>query len=359
MSIQRRPAASSACVDDPHQASRPDNDWTVGEFDLLRRLRDALPPPPARVHVGVGDDASVTAGGGALITSVDLLVQDVHFHRDTATPAQIGHKALAAALSDLAAMGAPAGEAYIAMTVPPDLSEDEVMSLLGGVTGLASATGVTLAGGDLSAGPVLSLAMTVVGRLLTPGDAVRRDGALAGDVLVVTGELGGAAAGLLLTEGVTAEVDSAVHDALIARQLTPRPRLEAGRALAAAGARAMIDVSDGLAADAGHIAAESGVHVALDADAVPVAAGVAEVASATGSDPLDLALGGGEDYELLAALPPDEVDSARAAVQAVGVPLTVLGEVRVGAGVSVSSAAGPRHVPKGFDQLSQTPRPSP
>ena len=333
----------------------------MGEFDLLRRLREALPPPPARVHVGVGDDAAVTAGGGALVTSVDLLVQDVHFRRELATPAQIGHKALAAALSDLAAMGAPAGEAYIAMTVPPDFGEDEFMELLGGVTELAAETGATLAGGDISAGPVLSLGVTVVGRLTTASEAVRRDGAQAGDVLVVTGELGGAAAGLLLlgdtgTAGAGAEgfaeIDAGRREALVARQLTPRPRLEAGRALAAAGLHAMIDISDGLAADAGHIAEESGLHISLDADAVPIADGVAEVAAAAGADPIDIALGGGEDYELLAALPPAEVDSARAAVLAVGVPLTVLGEVRVGAGVSVSSAAGPRHAPSGYDQLS-------
>ena len=325
----------------------------MGEFELLKRLREALPPPPARVHVGVGDDAAVTAGGGALVTSVDLLVEDVHFRRGTATPAQIGHKALAAALSDLAAMGAPAGEAYIAMTVPPDLGEAEFMELLGGVTGLASATGATLAGGDISAGPILTLGVTVVGRLESAEDAVRRSGARASDVLVVTGELGGAAAGLLLLgDGSSAEIDAAVGEALLARQLTPQPRLEAGRSLAAAGARAMIDISDGLAADAGHIATESGVHLALDADAVPLAAGVAEVAAAAGADPLDVALGGGEDYELLAALAPEGVEGARAAVAAVGVPLTVLGKVRVGDGVSVSSAGGPRHVPRGFDQLS-------
>ena len=324
----------------------------MGEFDLLRRLREALPPAPARVHVGVGDDAAVTAGGGALVTSVDLLVQDVHFRRELATPAQIGHKALAAALSDLAAMGAPAGEAYIAMTIPPDFGEDSFMELLGGVTELASATGATLAGGDISAGPVLTLGITVVGRLAAAGEAVRRDGAQAGDVLVVTGELGGAAAGLLLLgDAQDAEVDAETRAALLARQLTPQPQLDAGRALAA-GAHAMIDISDGLAADAGHIARESGLHLTLDADAVPVAAGVAEVAAAAGADPLDTALGGGEDYELLAAVPPAEVGSLRAAVLAVGTPLTILGEVREGAGVSVSSAAGPRHVPRGYDQLS-------
>lgn len=332
---------------------RLDNGSPMGEFDLLRKLRNALPRPPARVHVGVGDDAAVTAGGGALVTSVDLLVEDVHFRREISTPAQIGHKALASALSDLAAMGAPAGEAYIAMTIPPGFGEDEFMELLGGVTTLASEEDATLAGGDISAGPVLSLGVTVVGRLPAPGDAVGRSGAIAGDVLVVTGQLGGAAAGLLLLgRARSAEIDPEVRESLIARQLTPRPRIAAGRALAGAGARAMIDVSDGLAADAGHVAEESGVHLALNADALPLAAGLAEVAAAAGADAVDLALGGGEDYELLAAVPPAKVDGARAAVQAVGIPLTVLGEVRVGAGVSVSSAAGPRHVPRGFDQLS-------
>jgi thiamine-monophosphate kinase len=332
----------------------------MGEFDLLRRLRDALPPPPPGIHVGVGDDAAVTAGGAVTVVSVDLLVEDVHFRRATSTPAQIGHKALAAALSDLAAMGVGAGEAYVALTVPADMSEDECMELLGGIRELAEETGATLAGGDISAGATVSIGVTVVGHLSDPDSAVRRDGARTGDVLVVTGELGGAAAGLLLIEDRApgAELDDGLRDALIGRQLLPRPQLEAGARLAAAGARAMIDISDGLAADAGHLAAESGVHLSLDADAIPVAEGVAAVAAAAGSNVGDLSLGGGEDYELLAAMPPERVDEAREALKGVGVPLAVLGEAQSGIGVSLSSVDGHRQMPSGFDQLSRNPRPS-
>jgi thiamine-monophosphate kinase len=223
----------------------------MGEFELLAKLRERLPPAGPRVRLGSGDDAAVTVPGGATATSVDAIVEGVHFRRTEAPPQTIGRKALAVALSDLAAMGAEAGEAYVVLGAPSDLGEEEFGALLDGLLAVATETGTTLAGGDLTRAPVLTLAVTVVGHAGEPEDLVPRSGARPGEVLVVTGELGGAAAGRLLLERPELEkaVAQATADLLRARQLDPTPRLRSGRALAAAGARAMIDLSDGLAGD--------------------------------------------------------------------------------------------------------------
>jgi thiamine-monophosphate kinase len=169
----------------------------------------------------------------------------------------------------------------------------------------------------------------------------------------VTGELGGAAAGLLVLEGKAAPaLPEGTVQALRSRQLDPQPRLAEGRALAVSGATAMIDVSDGLGADAGHIAEESGVRLEIDLDSVPLANGMREVAESAGEDPLELATAGGEDYELLACLPEASIDSARAAVSEAGGILTVIGRCLPGDGVKLSVASG-RELPlRGYDQLS-------
>ncbi|MGV1048201.1 MAG: thiamine-phosphate kinase, partial [Solirubrobacterales bacterium] len=172
----------------------------MGEFELLAKLRERLPPAGPRVRLGSGDDAAITVPGGATATSVDAVVDGVHFRRERIEPAQIGRKALAAALSDLAAMGAEAGEAYVVVGAPTDLGEDEFLAILDGMLDLAAATGTTLAGGDLTRAPALSLSLTVVGHAPGPDLLVSRAGARPGDTLVLTGELGGAAAGLLLLE---------------------------------------------------------------------------------------------------------------------------------------------------------------
>lgn len=320
----------------------------MGEFELLARVRERLPAAGRRLRLGSGDDAAVTVPGGATATSVDALVEGVHFERDGASLAQAGAKALSAALSDLAAMGAEPGEAYVAVVVPPDLDEDGCLEAIDGMVEVAVATGTALAGGDVVRGPALAFAVTVVGHARSPEDFVSRGGARPGDVLVVTGELGAAAAALLLSEAGDA-VPTPVAEALRHRQLEPVPRLAAGRALAEAGATAMIDVSDGLGADAGHLASASRVGLRVDAGSLPVAAGVAEVARATGREAVELAAAGGEDYELLATLPPGADPEGLA--RRCGVPVTRIGETVEGEGVEIRLPGGRTLPAGGFDQL--------
>lgn len=320
----------------------------MGEFELLARIRERLPASGPRTHLGSGDDAAVTVPGGATATSVDALVDGVHFRRDLASPAQIGHKALATALSDLAAMGAEAGEAYVVLGLPPDFSEQQCLELLDGMTALAAETGTELAGGDLTRSDQLFLAITVIGHAPSAGAFVTRGAARPGDVLVLTGEIGGAAAGLELLDNPHIERASV----LLERQLEPTPRLTAGRALARAGATAMIDLSDGLGADAGHLARASGVKLEIEAGAVPLAPPAVALSEATGRDPWWL-LSGGEDYELLASVPADRLAEATAAVlREEDAALTKVGEVKSGSGVEIRLPDGRLLEPGGFDQLA-------
>jgi thiamine-monophosphate kinase len=326
----------------------------MGEFELLARIRERLPANGPRIHLGSGDDAAVSVPAGATATSVDALVDGVHFRRQLASPAQIGHKALATALSDLAAMGAEAGEAYVVLGLPPDFSEEECIEMLDGMAALASATGTALAGGDLSRAAELFLAITVVGHSSDPQALVERGGAQPGDLLVLTGELGAAAAGLELLDdpALEASLPAGSVAELRARQLEPTPRLAAGRALAASGATAMIDLSDGLGADAGHLAQRSGVGLQIEAEAVPLSAAAKALRAATGGDPWQL-LNGGEDYELLASIPPARLEQAIGAVdESEATALTQVGQVLVGSGVEIRLPGGRPLEPGGFDQLA-------
>jgi thiamine-monophosphate kinase len=327
------------------------------EFELISRLADRIrrsrDRPSSRTRVGIGDDAAVTVPGGATATSIDMLVEGVHFRRETALPRSIGRKALAAALSDLAAMGAEAGEAYVALGIPRDVIEKDCLELYEGLAELADEAGVALLGGDVSGAPVLIVAVTVVGHAASPDDLVGRAGARPGHALAVTGQLGGAGAGLVLLERPDLEgsLDPVLAAALRRRHLEPPLRLTAGASLAAAGAAAMIDLSDGLGADAAQISAASGVSIRIELEDVPLQAGVPELATAAGLDPLDLAASSGEDYELLVALDPERVPAAVNALAGTESALTVIGEVAEGAGVELRGPDGSLRRPAGFQHL--------
>jgi thiamine-monophosphate kinase len=328
----------------------------MGEFELLAKLRERLSAAGPRIALGSGDDAAVTVPGGATATSVDAIVEGVHFRRGETDLATIGRKALATALSDLAAMGAEAGEAYLVLGAPRDLDEDDFHDLLDGMLELAGATGTAIAGGDLTRAPVLTLAVTVVGHAPAPSDFVTRGGAAPGDLLVLTGEIGGAAAGRLLLDdpSLAPAVPEAAAARLRARQLDPSPRLRSGRALAQAGAMAMIDLSDGLAGDASHLARASGVGLEIDASSLPLAKGLAEAAVAAGRDPLQLAVAGGEDYELLAALAADALAEASLRMgEAAETTLTPIGRVATGAGVELRLPGGGRLEAEGYDHFAE------
>jgi len=276
----------------------------VRELELIAHLEGLFAPANARVIRGLGDDAAVVRADGYAVTSVDTMVDGIHFRSEMLSAEEIGHRALAAALSDLAAMGATAGEAYLSLGVPPGIAPEQVLALATGAHKLATRHGVTIAGGDVTRAPALSVSFTVVGWARDPGLLVGRDGAQPGDVVAVTGTLGAAGAGLALLEGRAAkEPLGDLADSLRERYARPQPRLDEGRSLAQAGARGMIDISDGLATDAAHIARRSGVRLELSLASLPVAAGVREVTEQLGVDPRSFAATAGEDYELCVCLP--------------------------------------------------------
>jgi thiamine-monophosphate kinase len=301
----------------------------VRELELIDALEVALSPGSARVVRWLGDDAAVVRAGGYAVTSVDTMVDGIHFRSAQLSFEEIGHRALAAALSDLAAMGAKPGEAYLALCLPPGMELEQAVEVGRGAQLLASAAGVTMAGGDVSAAGALSLSFTVVGWSDDPGQLVGRDGAHPGDLVLVTGELGGSGAGLAVLDGKATGLDAAVASALRERYARPQPRLNEGQVLAAAGASALIDLSDGLATDAAHIARRSGVRVELTLESLPLADGVAEVAAQLQRAPGAFAATAGEDYELCVCVPPSAriaVDTALASRSST-VGLTVVGTV--------------------------------
>ena len=291
---------------------------------IAAELRLARPAP--RLVRGVGDDAAVVRSGGALcVTSMDAMVEGVHFRLDDDTdrPADVGWRALAGALSDLAAMGARAGEAYLALGVSPGAGEERALELMRGALELAAITDTTIAGGDVVAAPVMAACVTVVGWAQDTSELVARDGARVGDLIGVTGSLGG-------------------------RPKRPLPRLREGRALAHAGAHAMIDISDGLATDAGHLGESGSVCLQIELEQLPLAEGV---------ESWEQGATAGEDYELCFTVSPAaRTDVERVLRESGGAQVTWIGSVAPretgesdGPGVSLRDGQGAEVPLRGFE----------
>ncbi|MGH3936914.1 MAG: thiamine-phosphate kinase [Pseudonocardiaceae bacterium] len=292
----------------------------LGEFRLISRMTEGRELPPVTL-LGPGDDAAVLAAAdGRVVVSTDVLVEGVHFRLDWSTPHQVGRKAVAANLADVVAMGAVPTGLVVGLAVPGRTLVSIVDGLAEGMWKEAGQAGVGIVGGDVVSSAELVLSLTALGDLQgrTP---VTRAGARVGDVLGLCGRVGWSAAGLaVLRRGFRSPL------AVVGAHRVPEPPYRAGPQAAAAGATAMIDISDGLLADAGHIADASSVSIDIDSAALPVPSRLIEVASALGADARHWVLTGGEDHALLATFP---------AGVALPAGWMALGTVREGRGVTV------------------------
>ena len=321
---------------------------TRSEFDFIKALRQLVPGPDrASVIVGIGDDAAVIHNNPAknTIVSTDLLVEDVDFRRTTTTPALLGHKSLAVSLSDIAAMGARPKWSLVSIGIPEDIWNSNFLDdFYGGLLSLGQQYDVHLIGGDTSKTPEKIVIDSIVLGECNAGVAITRTGAKPGDKIFVTGYLGGAAAGLRLIERgahLRSEPSEDLHliDHVMLRQLRPEPRVGWGIVLGQERlATAMTDISDGLSSDLNHLCGESNVGALLESSLIPIDKKVADLCGRRALDPLQLALHGGEDFELLFTVSPNNVPRLPRRVD--GVSITQVGEIRDGAeGIKMSEGS--------------------
>lgn len=319
-----------------------------GEFSAIQRFATHLQLRPG-VRLGIGDDCAVLDALQTPLVSCDALVDGIHFRRDWTSAFDLGRKTLAVSVSDLASSGARPVAAFLSLCAPPDLEMSWLDSFYEGLESLSSEFLFSVAGGDTTRAPQLVLNATLIGELLpeAQGQPVLRDGAQVGDILCVTGNLGASTAGLQwMLSGNPASTPA--HREVLNRHFNPTPRFEIMRSMLQtnrAAIHAAMDVSDGLSGDAEHIANRSGVRLRIDANELPISSATNEVARELGLDARELALGGGEDYELLFCVAPDAFEELQRVAHG---DLHKIGEVlEGGAGVTIEggqrSGASWRH----------------
>jgi thiamine-monophosphate kinase len=324
-----------------------------GEFAFIKDLMRLLPVSGPGLRLGIGDDCAVLEPpAGPLLVTTDSLVEGVHFRRDLQNLASVGRKAVRVSVSDIAAMGGRPWCLFSSVSLPADLSDEDATALATGIATACRELDVFVAGGNTTRSPSgLTLDLTVLGTM-QPGCApLTRAGAKAGDLLAVTGSLGGAAGGLAFLLGQAPQYAPAAELRALWRE--GRARVPEGLALAAIpGVHSMMDVSDGLGQDLGHLCAGSGLRAVLDPAAVPAAPALGKLAP-LGPSWNQLVLGGGEDYELLLTLAPQALAAATEALATLGTPLTVIGRMEAGEpGIRLED--GTALVPRGHDHFAST-----
>ncbi|MGZ5292014.1 MAG: thiamine-phosphate kinase [Actinomycetota bacterium] len=315
------------------------------EDELIAAIARVLSGEEPGVVVGLGDDAAVLEpGSGHQLLTTDLLIEGVHFEVASISARDLGAKAVTVNVSDIAAMGGSPRAAVVSIALTPDVEAAWVIELTGGMRDACGEYALSLVGGDTNRGDVLVVAVTVLGEV-APGRAVTRSGARVGDAIVVTGSLGAAAGGLAVSRTrATETADALSHPwgrVLLDALARPVARVGEGQALASLGVGAMMDLSDGLAKDLSRLCLASGVGARVELPSVPVSPALRDAAPSLGVDALELAVGGGEDYELLATLAPATVERARAELaDRFGVTLTAVGSIVEGTGVTSVDADG-------------------
>lgn len=302
----------------------------LGEFGFIERIRQGCLVRPEGVVRGIGDDAAAfnTSARQVTLLTTDLLVERVHFLREAISGVDLGHKALAVNLSDIAAMGGRPREAFVSIAIPTDCSLGYLEAIYAGMTDLARAHNVNILGGDTTASKgdlIINVALT---GSVPEHELLRRDGARPGDLIAVTGTLGDSRAGLHLIQHGTATQRHEYVDLLKAHR-RPRPHLPEGRYFArSGGVTAAMDLSDGLSSDLGHILRQSKVGARLSAERLPLSEKLRAFCQDRGIDPIPFALAGGEDYVLLLTVAAEAWEGLRAGyAKAFGTPLNLIGEI--------------------------------